>query len=292
MSRVSSAGRIVLITALVAASIAAWPQIPAYPMLGSLGPEDVIFAQQQAQLSESYKAIRAGEKPPELVIYSYAVQAPIDLFSIAARLNMPYETLATINRLDRSRTFLPGERILVPSAPGIFASLAPGSDLDLLFSYRAKDSGFIVRVAGEKSSVYRFYPGARFLPEEEALFRGLLIHFPLPSEVLVTGFEIGESRADHRMAHHAGIDLMAPAGTEVYAARAGLVTGEGSNEVFGQYIIITHDGNWSTVYGHLSARLVRLNDSVESGMILANLGSTGESTGSYLHFEVRMPQGR
>jgi murein DD-endopeptidase MepM/ murein hydrolase activator NlpD len=149
-----------------------------------------------------------------------------------------------------------------------------------------------VHVAGEKSSAYRFYPGAKFVPEEEALFRGLLIHFPLPSEALTTGFEMDESRAAHRMAHHAGIDLTAPAGTEVYAARAGLVTDAGSNKVFGQYIVITHDGNWSTVYGHLSARRVRLNDSVESGMILGNLGSTGESTGSYLHFEVRMPQGR
>ena len=118
MSRVSSSGRIVLITALVAASVAAWPQIPAYPMLGSLGPEDVIFAQQQAQLSESYKAIRAGEKPPDLVIYTYAVQAPIDLFSIAARLNMPYETLATINRLDRSRTFLPASVFWSLRRPG------------------------------------------------------------------------------------------------------------------------------------------------------------------------------
>ena len=60
-----------------------------------------------------------------------------------------------------------------------------------------------------------------------------------------------------------------------------------SETVLGQYIVIVHDGSWSTVYGHLSARRVRLNDRVESGMIIGNVGSTGESTGPHLHFEVR-----
>jgi murein DD-endopeptidase MepM/ murein hydrolase activator NlpD len=59
------------------------------------------------------------------------------------------------------------------------------------------------------------------------------------------------------------------------------------NAALGQYIEITHDGSWSTVYGHLSLRLVGLNDRVESGMIIGKVGSTGESTGPHLHFEVR-----
>jgi len=51
--------------------------------------------------------------------------------------------------------------------------------------------------------------------------------------------------------------------------------------------VIAHEGGWSTVYGHLSQRRVRLNDRIESGMIIGNVGSTGESTGPHLHFEVR-----
>jgi murein DD-endopeptidase MepM/ murein hydrolase activator NlpD len=265
----------------------------AYPVLGSLGPEDLIYTQQQEQLAQSYAAIQSGKEPPDLVIYAYYVRLPVDLFSLAARLNLPYETLATINHLDRSRSFLPGERVLAPSAPGIFAPQVPGSDLDLLLSYRGKDSGSLVSIAGGGAlkggevSRLRFYPGARFTPEERALFLGLLFRFPLPSGILSSGFGPRESPITHNLSFHPGIDLAAPQGTDVYAAREGVVTDTGVNAVLGQYIVITHDGSWSTVYGHLSLRRVRLNDKVESGMIIGNVGSTGESTGPHLHFEVR-----
>jgi murein DD-endopeptidase MepM/ murein hydrolase activator NlpD len=260
----------------------------AYPELGSLGPDDLIYKQQQEQLAQSYAAMQSGNKAPELVIYSYVVRAPVDLFSLAARLNLPYETLATMNHLDRSRSFLAGERVMAPSAPGIFAPLAPGSDLDLLLSYRGKSSGYVVSVnAGGKARSLRFFPGARFTPEERALFLGLLFRFPLPSGILTSGFGLRESPITHHMAYHSGIDLAAPAGTEVYAAREGKVAETGSNAVLGQYIVISHEGGWSTVYGHLSSRRLRLNEAVESGMIIGNVGSTGESTGPHLHFEVR-----
>jgi murein DD-endopeptidase MepM/ murein hydrolase activator NlpD len=259
-----------------------------FPPLGSLGQDDLIYTQQQEQLAQSYTAIQGGKALPDLVIYSYLVRSPVDLFSLAARLNLPYETLATLNRLDRSRSFLPGERVLAPSAPGVFAPLSPGSDLDLLLSYRPKEGGQLVSLnAGGRATILRFYPGARFSPEERALFLGLLFRFPLPSGVLTSGFGPRESPITHHLAYHSGIDLAAPTGTEVYAAREGRVSDTGINAVLGQYIIITHDGSWSTVYGHLSARRVRLNDRVESGMIIGNVGSTGESTGPHLHFEVR-----
>jgi murein DD-endopeptidase MepM/ murein hydrolase activator NlpD len=264
------------------------PSAAPYPLLGSLGPDDFIYEQQQEQLAQSYAAIKSGKEPPDLVIYSYSPHSTVDIFSLAARLNVPYETLATLNRLDRSRSFLPGERVLVPSVPGLFAPSGPGSDLDLLLSYRSAKEGYSVTVLPSGKAVsLRFYPGARFSPEERAMFLGLLFRFPLPSGILTSGFGLRESPITHHMSYHAGIDLAAPQGTDVYAAREGKVTDTGVNAVLGQYIVITHDGSWSTVYGHLSMRRVRLNQKVESGMIIGNVGSTGESTGPHLHFEVR-----
>jgi murein DD-endopeptidase MepM/ murein hydrolase activator NlpD len=290
--------RAVLGASLVIASSSLFAQSPSspYPILGSLGTGDYIYTQQQEQLARSYEAIQSGKEPPALVIYSYTVRSAVDLFSLAARLNLPYETIATLNRLDRSRSFLPGEVVLVPSVPGIFAPSSPGSDLDLLLSYRGSKGGYLVALrrlpadrdgASSQSDALRFYPGARFNAEERALFLGLLFRFPLPSGILTSGFGLRESPITHHMAYHAGIDLAAPLGTDVYAAREGKVTESGTSDVLGQYIVIVHDGSWSTVYGHLSKRLVRLNDKVESGMIIGNVGSTGESTGPHLHFEVR-----
>jgi murein DD-endopeptidase MepM/ murein hydrolase activator NlpD len=288
-SRVGASRRLLLLALAFAAQILA-AEAPAspYPALGSLGADDFIYAQQQEQLARSYEALKSGKAMPELVIYSYTVRSAVDIFSLAARLNLPYETIATLNRLDRSRSFLPGERVLAPSVPGIFAPSAPGSDLDLLLSYRGSKEGYLVSVrAGKASSTLRFFPGSRFNAEERALFLGLLFRFPLPSGILTSGFGLRESPITHHMSKHAGIDLAAPSGTDVYAARDGRVTESGTSATLGEYVVILHDGSWSTVYGHLSKRLVRLNDKVESGMIIGNVGSTGESTGPHLHFEVR-----
>jgi len=275
------------------------PASPAYPRLGSLGPDDLIFRQQQEQLEASYAAIQSGKEPPEIVIYSYTVHraagasamgarastvGATDLLSLAARLNLPYETLATLNGLDRIREFLPGERVLVPSAPGLFVAASPKSDLDILLSYRGGEEGMALSVEKKK---LLFFAGARFNPEERALFLGLLFRFPLPAARVTSGFGLRASPITGRLERHAGIDLAAPTGTDVYAAREGVVTESGVDATLGQYVVIEHDGGWSTVYGHLSVRRARLNDRVESGMIIGNVGSTGHSTGPHLHFEVR-----
>jgi murein DD-endopeptidase MepM/ murein hydrolase activator NlpD len=278
---------VLAILAIVLTALAA-QQSSAYPTIGSLGQDDFIYAQQKEQLAQSSVAIQSGKPPPELVIYSYTVQVSVDIFSLAASLNLPYETIATLNRLDRSRSFLPGEKVLVSSVPGVFAPQTAGSDLDLLLSYRDQKEGYLVTVSSGKAQVkLRFYPGSRFSAEEQAVFLSLFFHFPLPSGTLSSGFGMRESPIDRRMAYHAGIDLAAPEGTDVYAVRDGVVTEAGTSPVLGEYLVITHDGSWSTVYGHLSKRIARLNDHVESGIIIGKVGSTGKATGPHLHFEVR-----
>jgi len=273
----------------LAASIRLPAEVP-YPRLGSLGPDDLIFKQQQEQLAASYSALELGREPPELVIYSYSVKAgasakgAADLLSLAARLNLPYETIATLNGLDRIREFLPGERVLVPSSPGLFVPERPSSDLDYLISYRGRPAGGAFD-AGLRRLL--FIPGARFNPEERALFLGLLFRFPLPAGRMTSGFGLRTSPISGKLSSHAGIDLAAPSGTDVYAAREGIVKEAGVDATLGQYLVIEHEGGWSTVYGHLLARRARLNDRVESGMIIGSVGSTGLSTGPHLHFEVR-----
>jgi murein DD-endopeptidase MepM/ murein hydrolase activator NlpD len=287
--RLGAAGRTIAI-ALLAIASARSPaqQRAAYPSLGSLGQDDVIYRQHQEQLERSYEAIQNGDAPPDMIIYSYTIRSEVDLFSLAARLNLPYETLATLNRLDRARPLLAGEKVLAPSVPGLFVSTSPGSDLDLLLSYRGGAEGYVVPVsAGGMASELRFYPGARFSPEERSLFLGLLFRFPLPAGVITSGFGLRESPITGRMSKHNGLDIAAPAGTDVYAAREGKVSETGVDAVLGQYVVIAHEGGFSTVYGHLSARLVRLNEEVESGRIIGSVGSSGESTGPHLHFEVR-----
>jgi murein DD-endopeptidase MepM/ murein hydrolase activator NlpD len=65
------------------------------------------------------------------------------------------------------------------------------------------------------------------------------------------------------------------------------VTFVGYNAVLGNHITIKHSGGFETVYGHLRNSLVSLNQEVSSGMIVGQVGSTGLTTGSHLHFEIR-----
>ena len=94
-----------------------------------------------------------------------------------------------------------------------------------------------------------------------------------------------------RMDFHNGLDIAAPEGTPVRAARDGTVTEAGRDEVLGSYLVISHPGGWQTVYGHLSSVRATLNSKVEAGSEVGRVGSTGRATGSHLHFEVRRKGG-
>lgn len=255
-----------------------------YPRLGSLGPDDLMYRQHQEEVAAAYAALGSGSSAPDLIFYVYVPTSAVDIFSLAARLSLPYETLASLNRLDRVREFLPGETVLVPSSPGLFVPERPVTDLEYLLSYRDEKGSLRFKAPG---GALLFFRGARFSSEERALFLGHLFRFPLPAGRLTSGFGPRTSPITGKPSMHAGVDLAAPAGTEVYAAREGVVVASGWDAALGEYIAIEHEGGWQTVYGHLSQRYVRLNEQVESGMIIGRVGSTGLSTGPHLHFEVR-----
>ncbi|MDR1135165.1 MAG: M23 family metallopeptidase [Clostridiales Family XIII bacterium] len=88
--------------------------------------------------------------------------------------------------------------------------------------------------------------------------------------------------------HHNGIDLASPSGTAIRAADGGKVTFAGWNGALGYTVIIDHGANRETLYGHCSKLLVSKGDKVYQGQHIANVGSTGNSTGPHLHFEVHI----
>ncbi len=89
--------------------------------------------------------------------------------------------------------------------------------------------------------------------------------------------------------NHKGLDIAAPYGTEIYAAGSGTVTTAGWNSGgYGNYVVIEHEDGYSTVYGHCSRLIVSADQVVEKGQLIGYVGSTGNSTGNHLHFEVRV----
>ncbi|HEX4013073.1 MAG TPA: peptidoglycan DD-metalloendopeptidase family protein [Candidatus Cybelea sp.] len=87
---------------------------------------------------------------------------------------------------------------------------------------------------------------------------------------------------------HQGLDIAAPSGTTVTAAAGGTVIMAQWYGGYGNYILIDHGGGYSTGYGHLSAMYVAAGQAVQRGQAIGAVGSTGQSTGPHLHFEVRI----
>ncbi|TMF24151.1 MAG: M23 family metallopeptidase [Chloroflexi bacterium] len=90
---------------------------------------------------------------------------------------------------------------------------------------------------------------------------------------------------------HTGIDLVAPFGSPVFAADDGVVALVGATSTgYGNYVVIAHAGGFDTLYGHLSTALVSVGQVVTQGTPVGLEGSTGNSTGPHLHFELRVNQ--
>lgn len=93
----------------------------------------------------------------------------------------------------------------------------------------------------------------------------------------------------HEMRFHAGEDIGAPTGTPILAADSGVAAVYPDNgNGYGNYIMINHGGGRVTLYAHMSAFAISNGASVTQGQVIGYVGSTGNSTGPHLHFEVRV----
>lgn len=87
---------------------------------------------------------------------------------------------------------------------------------------------------------------------------------------------------------HKGIDIPGPVGTPIHATADGIVSRAGWASGYGNLVQITHGSGMETRYGHMSKLLVPANSYVHRGQVIGLMGSTGRSTGSHLHYEVRV----
>jgi murein DD-endopeptidase MepM/ murein hydrolase activator NlpD len=89
-------------------------------------------------------------------------------------------------------------------------------------------------------------------------------------------------------AMHTGVDISAPQGTPVHVAADGVVIHAGWNGGYGRCVIVDHGNNYQTWYAHLSRMDVIEGQEIRQGDVLGAVGTTGRSTGSHLHYEVRI----
>lgn len=138
-------------------------------------------------------------------------------------------------------------------------------------------------------------------PQFRSLFKSWKItdgeageHASIPSQKPVDTITLSSSygvRSDPftgRARRHAGIDIPGPLGTPIYATADGVAEHAGWMNGYGNLVKLEHGRGLETRYGHMSRLAVSSGDRVVKGQVIGYMGSTGRSTGSHLHYEVRI----
>ena len=113
--------------------------------------------------------------------------------------------------------------------------------------------------------------------------------YPLPGYYRITSPYGGRSHPITGVwSNHGGTDIWAPYGTNILSSNDGVVIFAGYHYSYGNYIIADHGGGIATLYAHCSKLLAWEGQAVTKGEAIAQIGSTGESTGNHLHYEVRV----
>ena len=110
------------------------------------------------------------------------------------------------------------------------------------------------------------------------------LQWPLPGHTYISCY-FGEVDAFGN-AGHRGTDIPAPEGTPILAAHSGTVMVAGWNDSYGNQVLLDNGAGLSTRYAHMTATAVTAGETVTAGQVIGYVGSTGDSTGNHLHFEV------
>jgi murein DD-endopeptidase MepM/ murein hydrolase activator NlpD len=134
------------------------------------------------------------------------------------------------------------------------------------------------------------YPGAYYTPDGSPL-RKAFLRSPLEYSRITSGFSAARFHPILQLWRaHRGIDYAAPVGSNVQATAEGVVESAGYDRGYGNFVVLRHPLQYTTLYGHLSrfAPGVRRGARVSQGQVIGYVGSTGLATGPHLHYEFRV----
>lgn len=112
--------------------------------------------------------------------------------------------------------------------------------------------------------------------------------YPVMAPKLSSNFGIRKHPIRHIVRHHDGVDLAAPQDAPIRVIADGWVVFAGNYGSYGQLIVVRHNDNATSHYGHCAKIKVKVGEKVNAGRIIGTVGSTGAATGPHLHFELRL----
>ncbi len=155
----------------------------------------------------------------------------------------------------------------------LFAALTVGGEIKKFYRFQSPDDGLVDYYDEGGKSAKKF-----------------LVRKPLVAGIMRSGFGIRRHPILGYTKMHTGVDWSAPSGTPIYAAGNGTVEKAGWESGYGKYVLLRHNNGYETAYAHMTAyaRGVEEGKRVRQGQVIGFVGSTGLSTGSHVHYEIRV----
>ncbi|NOX60997.1 MAG: peptidoglycan DD-metalloendopeptidase family protein [Chloroflexi bacterium] len=244
-----------------------------------------------------------GESNPRVERFVYEVKAGDALNDLAIEFGRDQRTMRCARNEDGTpiRSLRPGQRIVIPALSDLCHRVKAGEDLSKIAAWygvtveslRAAPQNRLQKSGKVRPGQYLLIPNARSRyrdPLEARITRRAVDHWRYGSGAFIWPLERDKAWVTQGFRHgkHMAIDIAAPKGTKVYAADTGVVIKAGWSEIgYGYRIVIDHGIDYVTLYAHLSEYYVKPGDVVRQGDVIGAVGSTGNSTGPHLHFEIR-----
>lgn len=239
-------------------------------------------------------------------VTDYTVKEGDTLSSISAKFDISIDSIKWANPSINWQKIKPGVSVSIPPVTGIVYKVKPG---DTVYSIAKKlqtnpqgivdfplntfsDDETFALVAGQTLIVPDGVMPNEVAPNVPTLASKLT---PDAGSVSATGKFVwpGFGRITQPFrSYHPGLDIANHDGGSILAADSGTVVVSGwTNSGYGNHVIVDHGNGYQTLYGHLSAISVVTGQRVSRGSVLGQMGSTGRSTGTHLHFEIRTSSG-
>jgi len=257
-----------------------------------------------SEMGQSMMTIESSRSRGEII--NYTIRSGDTVASIAKKFGVSIDTVIWANKVKSVTKIKAGERIKIPPVTGIVHRVQRGETVysiakkyqaspqpivDFPFNSFADDENFTLAVGQTLIVPEGIMPKAKPVSRQYLARRQVQIGASLPSEALAKEGQFiwpASGRITQRYSwYHRAIDIANKSAPAIVVAAAGRVVATIYSRVgYGNHVVIDHGNGYQTLYAHLSKIYVKNGQALSAGQSIGQMGSTGRSTGTHLHFEI------